>query len=107
MLDGWRAVSARVGQVRIGSSMSTEENKALVRRFLQAQNEKDLAALEGMMAPDFFDHNVLPGQGPTREDYLQGVLEDQAAFSDARVSIEDQIAEGDKVMSRLSIRGAH
>jgi serine phosphatase RsbU (regulator of sigma subunit)/predicted ester cyclase len=87
--------------------MSTEENKALVRRFLQAQNEKDLAALEEMMASDFIDHSVLPGQGSTREDYLRGVAEDEAVFSDARLSIEDQIAEGDKVMSRLTVRGAH
>jgi serine phosphatase RsbU (regulator of sigma subunit) len=87
--------------------MSTEDNKALVRRFLQAQNEKDLVALREMMTPDFVDHNVLPGQGPTREDYLRGVAEDQAAFSDSYMSIEDQIAENDKVMSRLLIRGSH
>jgi serine phosphatase RsbU (regulator of sigma subunit)/predicted ester cyclase len=87
--------------------MSTEDNKALVRRFVQAQNEKDLAALEQMMSPDFVDHSVLPGQGSTREDYLRVVAEDQAAFSEARLIIEDQIAEDDKVMNRLTVRGAH
>ncbi len=87
--------------------MSTEDNKALVRRFVQAQNERDLAALEHMMSPDFVDHSVLPGQGSTREDYLRVVAEDQAAFSEARLIIEDQIAEDDKVMSRLKVRGAH
>jgi hypothetical protein len=85
--------------------MSTEENKALVRRFIHSQWEKDLAALEEMMAPDFIDRSVLPGQGTTREDHLQDVAEDQAASSDAQLSIEDQIAEDDKVMSRLAIRG--
>src|ERR671911_514663 len=107
MLNGWLAMSARVGRVRIGSSMSTENNKALVRRFVQAQNERDLAALEQMMSPDFVDHSVLPGQGSTREDYLRVVPEHQAAFSEARLIIEDQIAEDDKVMSRLTVRGAH
>jgi predicted ester cyclase len=107
MLNVWRATSARVGQVRIGSSISTEDNKALVRRFVQAQNEGDLAALEEMMTPDFVDHSVLPGYGPTREDFLRGVAEDQAAFSDARLIVEYQIAEDDKVMSRLRIRGSH
>lgn len=63
--------------------MSTEDNKALVRRFVRAQNEGDLGALEEMMDPDFVDHSVLPGQGSTREDFLQGVAEDQAAFSNA------------------------
>src|SRR5215212_1129706 len=87
--------------------MSTEENKALIRRFIQAQNEKDLAALEQIMAPDFIDHSILPGQGTTREDYLQDVAEHQAASSEARLSIEDQMAEDDKVTSRLTIRGPH
>jgi serine phosphatase RsbU (regulator of sigma subunit)/predicted ester cyclase len=84
-----------------------EKNKALVRRFVEAQWEKDLAALEEMMAPDFIDHSVLPGQGTTREDYLQDVGEDQAASSDAQLSIEDQMAEDDKVITRLAIHGSH
>src|SRR5215210_9073677 len=87
--------------------MSTEENKALVRRFIQAQNEKDLAALEEIMAPDFVDHSILPGQGTTREAYLQDVAEHQAASSEARLRIEDQMAEDDQVISRLTIRGSH
>ena len=89
------------------ASISTEHNKALVRRFIQAQNEGDLAALERLMAPDFVDHSVLPGQGSSREEYIKGVAEDLAAFSDTQLSVEDQIAEGDKVMSRLTVRGAH
>src|SRR5919107_407537 len=93
MLSVWRATSARVGQVRIGRSMSAEDNKALVRRFVRAQWAKDLAALEEMMAPDFVDHSVLPGQGSTREDYLQDVAEDQAASSDAILTIDGKIAE--------------
>ena len=89
--------------------MRSEEvnNKALVRRFIEAQAEKDLAALEEMMAPDFVDHSVLPGQGTTREDFLQDVAEEQAASSDAQLSIEDQMAEGDKVITRLAIHGPH
>src|SRR5215204_2447054 len=89
--------------------MSSEEkkNKALVRRFVEAQAEKDLAALEEMLAPDFVDHSVLPGQGTTREDYLQDVAEEQPASSDAQLSIEDQMAEDDRVMTRLVIHGSH
>jgi serine phosphatase RsbU (regulator of sigma subunit)/predicted ester cyclase len=88
-------------------SSEEEKNKALVRRFVEAQWEKDLAALEEMIAPDFVDHSVLPGQGTTREDYLQDVAEDQAASSDAQLSIEDQMAEDDRVMTRLAIHGSH
>ena len=87
--------------------MSLEENKALIRRFLRAQANGNLAALEEMMAPDFVDRSVLPGQGHTREDYIQGVAEDRAAFSEGRLIIEDQVAEGDKVMTRITILGTH
>src|SRR5215207_1835372 len=84
-----------------------EKNKALVRRFVRAQREQDIAALEEMLAPDFVDHSVLPGQGTTREDYLQDVAEEQPASSDAQLSIEDQMAEDDRVMTRLVIHGSH
>jgi predicted ester cyclase len=87
--------------------VSLEENKALIRRFLRAQAKGNLAALEEIMAPDFVDRSVLPGQGHTREDYIQGVAEDRAAFSEGRLIIEDQVAEGDKVMTRITILGTH
>jgi predicted ester cyclase len=60
-----------------------------------------------MMAPDFVDHTLLPGEEPDREDYIRGVAEDRAAFSDIRLIIEDQAAEGDKVITRLTISGTH
>ncbi|HKH36717.1 MAG TPA: hypothetical protein VKA82_06015 [Rubrobacter sp.] len=45
--------------------MSTEEkNKALVCRFLDAQAKGDLEALDELLAPDFVDHGLLPGQDP-------------------------------------------
>jgi serine phosphatase RsbU (regulator of sigma subunit) len=96
---------ARGSEVPVRSE--EEKNKALVRRFVEAQWKKDLVALEEMMAPDFVDHSVLPGQGTTREDYLQDVAEDQAASSDAQLSIEDQMAEDGKVITRLAIHGSH
>jgi ketosteroid isomerase-like protein len=60
---------------------SAEENKALVRRFLEAQARGDLETLDELMALDFVDRSVLPGQGPTREDYKRSVVEMLAAFS--------------------------
>src|SRR5215204_603828 len=87
--------------------MSAEENKALARSFYEAQAKGDLDAMKEMMAPDFVDHSLLSGQAPDREGYLRGVAEDQAAFSDIRIVIEDQAADGDKVISRFTIRGTH
>ena len=86
---------------------SAEENKALVRRFFEAQAMGDLDALEELLAPDFVDHSLLPGQDPGREGYIEGVAEDHAAFSNLRFHIEDQVAEGDKVVSRLTHSGIH
>jgi serine phosphatase RsbU (regulator of sigma subunit)/predicted ester cyclase len=87
--------------------VSVEENKALVRRFFEAQVRGDLHAMKEMMSADFVDHSVLPGQDPGREDYLRLEAEDRASFSDIRRVIEDQVADGDKVITRLTVSGTH
>jgi serine phosphatase RsbU (regulator of sigma subunit)/predicted ester cyclase len=87
--------------------MSVEENMALARRFLEARGRADLDAMERMMAPDFVDHTLAPGQQPDREGYKRQVAEYVTAFSDVRFVIEDQVAAGDKVVSRISGRGIH
>jgi predicted ester cyclase len=87
--------------------MLAEENKALARRFLQAQATGDLATLDELMAPDFVDRSVLPGQGSSREDYKRSVIEMLAAFSNTSLSVESQIAEGDLVASRFTGRSVH
>jgi predicted ester cyclase len=87
--------------------LSAEANKALVRTFYEAQAEGDLDALKELLAPNFVDHSVLPGQAPDRESYIKGVAKDQAAFSDIRHIIEDQAADGDKVISRVTTHGTH
>jgi predicted ester cyclase len=86
---------------------SAEENKALARRFLEAQAKADLATLDDMMAPDFVDRSVLPGQGSSREDYKRSVLEMLGAFSNISFTVESQIAEGDLVASRYLGRSVH
>jgi ketosteroid isomerase-like protein len=42
-------------------SEAGEKNKALVRRFIEAQDKGDLEALDELLAPGFVDHNLLPG----------------------------------------------
>ncbi|HEY6689804.1 MAG TPA: SpoIIE family protein phosphatase [Rubrobacter sp.] len=87
--------------------MPAEENMALVRRFLEARVKGDLNAIEEMMAPDFISHGLRPGQQPDREGYKRQVAEFVTAFSGVRFVIEDQVAVGDKVVSRISGRGTH
>jgi serine phosphatase RsbU (regulator of sigma subunit)/predicted ester cyclase len=87
--------------------VSVDENKALVRRFLEAMGEEDLGAMRKMMTPDFVDRSVLPGQESDREGYLRGIAEEDATFSIISFNIEDQIAEGDKVVTRYRSRAIH
>jgi len=87
--------------------MSVEENKALVRRFLEAHAKGDLDTLEEMLAPDFIDHNLIPGQEPGREGYLRAFAEYHAAYSHTRYVIEKQLAEGDEVVTTFAVSATH
>src|SRR3712207_6132598 len=86
---------------------SAEENKALARRFLEAQAKGDLETLDELMASDFVDRSVLPGQGPTREDYKESLVEMLAAFTNTSFTVENQVAEGDFIASRFEGRSVH
>ncbi len=87
---------------------SAEENKALIRRFIEAHDNGDLETLDEMLAPDFVDHSLLPGQEPGREGFMQSVAEDRAALSNVRTTIEYQATDGDEmVISRLTSRNTH
>jgi serine phosphatase RsbU (regulator of sigma subunit)/ketosteroid isomerase-like protein len=88
-------------------SETQERNKALVRRFLEAQAKGDLDAVKEMMTPHFVDHHPRNQDPDQRQGYLRVVAEEQGAFSDIRYIIEDQIAEGDKVMTRWTGSGVH
>ncbi|HLL50756.1 MAG TPA: ester cyclase [Thermomicrobiales bacterium] len=89
--------------------MSTEGNKAIVRRFLEgifSQGNPDV--VDELAAPDFVVHDPASKAG---EVDAQGVKESIAwshsAFPDLRVVIEDRVAEGDKVPTRWTVRGTH
>jgi predicted ester cyclase len=89
-------------------SSEAEENKALVRRFLEALTMRDLETLDELLAPDFVDHTLLAGQDPSREGYLRAIAEDHAALSDIRTTIEYQATDGDDiVITRHTARSIH
>ena len=87
--------------------MSSEEKKALVRRFVEAQANADLDTLDKLLAPDFVDHSLQADQEPGREGFIRSVAEEPTIFSYVRANIEDQAAEGDKVITRLTMRRIH
>lgn len=82
--------------------MSLEEIKALVRKGIEAMNKRDLTMLDEFMAPDYVDHtNQLRGREDVKQFYA-GAFKD---FPDFHRTIEDIIAEGDKVWVRFKITG--
>jgi predicted ester cyclase len=92
---------------RRGHTVSAEKHKALIRRFLEAHAKGDLDTLEEMLAPDFVNHNLLPGQEPARDGYLGAFTEYHAAYSDTRYVIEKQVAERDEVVTSFTVSATH
>ncbi len=89
--------------------MSTEENKALVRRLTEEVfNAHNLAPIDGYFLPDYVDHVPLPPGMPAGLAGLKafwGALFE--AFPDFRYTVDDMVAEGDRVVARLTARGTH
>ena len=85
-----------------------DKNKALARHLMEmVWKQGDLDAVDEMLAPDFVDRSLLPGQGSSREEYKQSVAEFYAAFAIADFTIEAQIAEGEMVVTKFSTRCIH
>lgn len=85
--------------------MSSEQNKAIMRRFNDASVVNDHETLEGLLAPDFVIHQA---DGPgNREAYLQHLSYYAAAFSNAVFTVEEQIAEDDRVVTRGTFGATH
>ena len=83
--------------------MTLEENKAIVRRFVEAYNKRNLDAFDDLLAPDYFDRTSQVG----REGLKQLMNMAFIAFPDLHETIEDIIAEGDKVWVRITFTGTH
>jgi predicted ester cyclase len=86
--------------------MSAEENKAIARRIpLEVLNNKQLALLEELVDPAGVDHAAPPGMPETFETTKQFLGMLLSAFPDLRYTLEDEIAEGDKVVQRALVSG--
>jgi steroid delta-isomerase-like uncharacterized protein len=86
--------------------MPLDENKAIVRTMFEAINRQSLASLDKLMAPGFVLH--MHNQQTQGWEVNRHVVEDELkAFPDFHVTIEDMIAEEDKVCVRLEETGTH
>jgi len=87
--------------------MSTEQNKALVRTNHEFMNQKKLDAALALCSPDYVDHALHPGAGQGIEGTRRFFNMQFAAFPDVYATLEDMIAEGDKVVTRMTLRGTN
>ena len=84
--------------------MSLEANKAIVRSTIEAINTRDLSSIDDLVESDFVDHMR---QRRGREGLKQFLTMIFKSFSDFHMTIEDMIAEGDKVWVRTTITATH
>lgn len=85
--------------------MAIEENKAIVRRYYdEVLTGRNLAVANDLFAPDFLSHPP-SGSAVDLATYLKAIEIAHAAFADLRVDVEDQVAEGDKVVTRWTAHG--
>jgi steroid delta-isomerase-like uncharacterized protein len=87
--------------------MSVEQNRAVVRRFVdEVLSTGNLSVADELLAPDFALHGF-PGIPPTREGFDRILTAFRAAFPDWRDTVDDMVAEGDQVVIRLAGSGTH
>jgi steroid delta-isomerase-like uncharacterized protein len=88
--------------------MSAEENKAIMRRFWEVWEEGDIDRLDEMLAPDYVNHTLAaPDLPPGPEGVKEVIRMFRSGMPNLRVTIEDMIAEGDRVATRYALEGTH
>lgn len=87
----------------------SEQNKVVMRRIYEEfWNQGNFAALDELVSPDYVLHFETPPGFPDGREGMQRTIESfRAGFPNIHVQIEDQLAEGDKVLTRITIRGTH
>jgi steroid delta-isomerase-like uncharacterized protein len=108
---GPRSANAKgviVMQETPGAQSETERNKAVVRRFIdEVQNKKNMDVFDELNADDFVNLSAPPGMPADKAGgkmYLGGFL---SAFPDSQVTVDDMIAEGDRVATKKTFTGTH
>lgn len=85
-----------------------DENKRAVSGFFAALNERRLAELPAYMAADVIDHNkVVFGEADEPGAAFDGFRQQLDAFGEGRLEPAELIAEGDRVVARLTVSGVH
>ena len=87
--------------------MSTNAKETTRRFYEEIINQKNVQAIDRFCTADFVDHTPPPGRKGSLDATRQQFLELVTAFPDLRMTVQDQIAEGDRVVNRMLVRGTH
>jgi steroid delta-isomerase-like uncharacterized protein len=88
--------------------MSGEEQlKDTYCRIIDVISRGDADGLDELVAPDIVDHNPIPNQAPGRDGFKQWMAAARTAFPDMRGTVEDVVAEADRVAARMTWHGTH
>jgi steroid delta-isomerase-like uncharacterized protein len=88
--------------------MSTEQNKSIVRRWVEeGWNKGNPAVADQLYAPDYVQHEPAPAPVTSREALKQYMADYLTAFPDLHFTLDDLVAEGDRVVWRFSSTGTH
>jgi steroid delta-isomerase-like uncharacterized protein len=86
--------------------MSSEQNQEVLRRVIEEGfNKGNYAALDSLFAPDYQEHQF--GVHKTLDGFKQDIQYLRTAFPDLHLTIEDMVADGDKVWIRMTARGTN
>ncbi len=88
--------------------MSVEENKAIIRRSVEEfWNKGNIAAIDEFYASNYVGHDPSKLHAGNLEEFKGSAMAVFAGFPDLQVTIEDMVAEGDRVVKHWTARGTH
>jgi steroid delta-isomerase-like uncharacterized protein len=92
----------------MAASKQTEQNKEICRRFFEElHNQHNVSIIDELVAHDVVSHDPFPGQLPGSEGLKNTMHMFWTGLPDLHVEIKDMLAEDDRVMTRLAVKGTH
>jgi steroid delta-isomerase-like uncharacterized protein len=96
------------GGVEDAADDRVARNTAAMQQIFDAFNTGDVSAIDSVLAPDAVDHSVLPGtEGTAAEQLKQYIAMARVGFPDLRITVDEQLAAADHVVSMTTFRGTH
>src|SRR5437879_2115496 len=88
--------------------MSSEENKALSRRLIEAAwNQGKIEVVDAILAHDYVHHEPTAPERRNRDDYKRHLTGTRVAFPDFQIRVDDELADGERIVTRWTVTGTH